>query len=138
MLGDQAEPKPKNWLGKQVLAVTLVLTSFSLIFASRSGPFDSIPPWFPALLFFIGLIMIAQFRWLILPQMAHSQFSQALHLNNCLLTSTAAAQSFSIFGLIAAIAAGQGWVALPFAAAGLLTWILLSRYSRTQIESNPG
>ena len=59
MLGDQAEPKPKNWLGKQMLAVTLVLTSFSLIFASRSGPFDSIPPWFPALLFFIGLIMIA-------------------------------------------------------------------------------
>ncbi len=139
MTEDEAEPKPISWLGTLVLVAILVITSISFILSPVNGPIDAVPTWTPALLFVIGLISIAMFRWLVLPEVAsNSEFSLASRLNNCLLTSAFAAILFSGFSLPAAMLSGEGWIALPFAATGLLTWLFLSNYSKTQMENTPG
>jgi hypothetical protein len=73
------------------------------------------------------LVAVSSFlltRYLVLPGMARQQAQPSAIAT----TAYAFAETPAIYGLVLAIMTAEGWVALPFSALALLSWVAMSNY----------
>ena len=95
---------------------------------------DTVRAVIPIVMFFVGITGFLFARLIVLPQMTRKADVLPQRLASA---GYAFAEAPATYGLVAAIIAGHGWVALPFAALALVFWANVRSFIAAQQTSAP-